>query len=82
MERINVLNFRKKFSEYSPEFIDFIEKHNIKAPSLNKPSGQGIALLTCKENRNKYILREDLEVFFRNLNMHTKDAIQCVNKCE
>lgn len=81
-ERILITSFNKKFEEYTPEFLEFVQKHNVKPPSLQTPSGQGIALLTCEENRGKYALRDDLETFFNTLNLQTKDAIQCVNKCE
>jgi hypothetical protein len=81
-ERIVISSFTKKFDKYTAEFIEFIKKNNIKPPSLQTTSGQGIALLTCEENRGKYVLRDDLETFFDALNLKTKDAIQCVNKCE
>lgn len=82
LEHIDVNNFNTRFTEYSKEFQDFIEKYKIKPPSLETASGQGIALLTCNDNRNKYLSRDDLETFFKNLDLKTKDAIQCVNKCE
>lgn len=72
----------KKFDTYESDFIEFTDRHGIKPPSLQTPSGQGIALLTCKANRDKYALRVDLETFFNVIELQTKDAIQCVNKCE
>lgn len=82
LERIDINNFNGRFVEHSRNFIEFTKKYNIKAPSLKTLKGQGIALLTCEENRNKYALREDLEAFFKKINMPTNDAIQSVNKCE
>lgn len=83
-ERIDVRPYNTPFTEYTVEFLEFLDKNNIKAYSLKSNSGQGIALLTCQANRGKYVLREDLETFFTNIGMKTKngDAIQYVNKCE
>lgn len=81
LERIDINNFTVPFTEYSKEFMEFAAKHKINLSKLNTLTGQGIALLTCEENRNKYALRNDLEKFYNTLNMETEDAIQCVNKC-
>lgn len=82
MERIDVNNYTVAFDKYSDDFQQFVKEYKLKPPTISRASGQGIALLTCQENRGKYALREDLEAFFRNIGMETKDAIQTVNKCE
>ena len=79
---IDINNFTEKFSEYSSDFLEFVAKHNIKAPKIDTNAGQGIALLTHEDNRGKYALRDDLEAFFESIDITTKDAIQTVNKCE
>jgi hypothetical protein len=81
-ERIDVNNYTTPFTDYTVDFHAFVHKNGIEPPAVNTQSGQGIALLTCEENRGKYALREDLETFFTNIGRTTGDAIQSVNKCE
>jgi hypothetical protein len=71
-----------KFTTYEQDFIIFCEDNAITTPNINTLKGQVIALLTKKENRNKYIDREKLDSFLKSINMFSADSIQIVNKTD
>lgn len=77
-----IIDNDKFIGKYSTEFIEFCKENKIKIPKIKSRKGQAIALLTKKENLNKYIDRENLTKFFNNQNMKSSDPIQCINKTD
>jgi hypothetical protein len=75
-------HYKTKFEEYDPEFMAFCEDNNITVPKLGSLKGQVIALVTHRNNRNKYVNRDILEAFLSHIEMKSGDCIQLVNKTE
>lgn len=79
---INTRRFQVAFQEHDPDFLQFCHDNNITPPNLNSLKGQVIALLTHKNNLNKYVTREVLDQFLGYIGMTSKDSIQLVNKTD
>lgn len=69
-------------TSYDKDFVKFCEKYNIKLPRIASMKGQIIALLTNKENRNKYVNRKILDKILSDLGKYSKDSIQLINKTD
>ena len=82
MEHINISSVTIPYSKYHVDFLNFVAKYHIKAPSIHSVQGQAVALLTHPKHRGKYATREDLDAFFKRIKMKTKDSIQSINKVE
>ena len=79
------VNIKKKFekpTEYDEDFKSFCKKYKIKLSRLSSMKGMVIAILTNKENRNKYVNRDILEKIMKDLEKYSKDVIQLINKTD
>lgn len=74
--------YKTRFLQHDPEFISFCEDNNIVVPKLDTLKGQVVALLTHRNNHNKYVNRDILEAFLSRIDMKSGDCIQLVNKTE
>jgi hypothetical protein len=79
---IDVSGYTKQINDYSKEIKEFYLNNNLKLPKINSLKGQAIALLTSKDNLNKYITREILDEFLTKIGLYSKDCIQLLNKTE
>jgi hypothetical protein len=80
IEHLKVNEILSPFTAYPQDFLDWVKTNDLKPPKINGNSGQALALLL--HNKNKFVTREDLEFFFRNLERNCSDAIQTINKTE
>jgi hypothetical protein len=78
---INIDRYTKKFVEYPPDLLVFINETNITLPPLTTMRGQALALMSQPEVRGQqHIGRNEAIKFFQNIGMETMDAIQQFNK--
>lgn len=85
LTKINISKIEKPFEDYPNEFYDWCKTNNItKFPNIKKnklsAGAQGLALLL--HNKNQYVKRDDLNEFFKKIEIETRDSIQSVNKTE
>lgn len=85
LNRISINKIEKPFDDYPKEFYEWCQANKItKYPNIKKnklsAGAQGLALLL--HNKNQYVRRDDLNDFFKKLDIETKDSIQSVNKTE
>ena len=79
---ISARRFQVILQDHDSEFLQFCQDNSITPPNLSSLKGQVIALLTHKNNRNKYVTREILDKFLGYINKSSKDSIQLVNKTD
>ncbi len=80
IEHLEVNEIRSLYNFYPNDFMDWVRENGLNVPRINSNCGQALALLL--HNKNKYVLRQDLELFFNNLGRKCGDAIQTINKTE
>jgi len=75
------INDYKAFTAYPNDLVDFCNNNKIKLPAIDSKRGQALSLLSQPEVRNeKYISRNEAELFFKNIGRKPGDAIQAFNK--
>lgn len=75
------INDYKAFTVYPNDLVEFCNNNKIKLPIIDSKRGQALALLAQPEIRNeKYISRNEAELFFKNIGRKPGDAIQAFNK--
>jgi len=79
LEKIDIDNVQKEY-EYPNDFLEFVNKNNLKYPQKNTKTGK--ALLAMINNPYKYWKREHCDEYVKKYNIDTKDSIQLFNKHE
>lgn len=78
---INISSYKKRYTAYPPDLVEFATKNNLILPNLASMRGQALALMSQVEVRGqKHIGRKEAVEFFKNIGMKTTDAIQQFNK--
>lgn len=80
LEHLKVDEIKITYTSYPQDFMEWVKKNELRAPRIKSNCGQALALLL--HNKNKFVTRQDLELFFKNLGRKCGDAIQTINKTE
>ncbi len=78
---IAIGSYVKKFEAYPADLVTFCEANNVPLKNIDSNQGQALALMAQPEVRGQqHLTRVEVELFFKQIGVKSRDAIQGFNK--